>query len=344
MFVDKISAENNKRLAETVSVCFRSPQIRQLVGDGTIRINKESAGQVYDLMREYIVTNGYLGGKYLRPWDIDTDLYRRLNRDEVWWGFEFETGYNTQADRRAVLEEVWDTLDNTCFDAEGEGRAAVEVTFAPEEVSKYADGSAQAIKFMDILDRNGARIYNGGSTNVGIHLNISHPKLTIVNLAWACYSMACTLAAIPVSLQDGRNARKTMFGRAILYGGFFSQMGPGKNPDVWLEGKLFRTVYTRKEFDVYLKVCDALSKCLSLFLDRAEHFVDDKKNYKQSTYLYVNNLYDVAFNGADPEVMNSAYLGNLDGARSGNMINGALASDNPTRQATINALVGIANF
>jgi hypothetical protein len=346
MFVDKISAADNNGLARSVYLAFGSNEIRQRIQDGNICVNRADGERVYDLMREFIVTNGYLGGKYLRPWDIDRDLYSRLNREEAWWGFEFETGYKTQADRRAVLEEVWDTLDNTCFDSEGEGRAAVEVTFAPEEVSKYLNGSAQALKFMDILDRNKGRVYNGATENVGTHINISHPKLTPKNLTWACYCMARTLAAIPISLEGGRNSRMTMFGRRNLYGGFFAQRGGDDGESVWLEGKLFRTVYTRKEFEAYLKVCDALSKCLGLFLDRAEHFIAKPSQSgsqvsstinKPSAYLYVNNLYDVAFNGAEPEVMSSPFLGMLDGSRSGNAINGALASDSPTLQATIAA-------
>jgi hypothetical protein len=342
MFVKTLSAGNDAGadLARTVYASFGNNAIREplraVINGVNVHINRAAAGQVYDLMREYILQNGYLGGKYLRPWDIDKGLYARLDRSQTWWGFEFETGYNTVADRRAVLSEVWDTLDNTCFDSEGEGRAAVEVTFAPEEVSKYQDGSAQALKFMDILDRHQGRVYNGGNENVGTHINMSHPKLTRDNLLWVCYCMIRTLAALPISIRESSgsmlNVRRAMFGRTHLYGGFFPQYGDGDA--VWLEGKLFRTVYTTKEFLNYMKVCEGLTKCMDFFINH-DPAPGPANSREAKKYLYVDNLYDVVYNNAELDIKTSEYLGNLDGARNGNAINGMLASDNPSCATTV---------
>jgi hypothetical protein len=251
-----------------------------------------------------------------------------MDRTQPWWGFEFETGYKTLAARQAVLEEVWDTLDNTCFDSEGEGQASVEVTFAPEELSKYRDGSSQALKFMDILDKHSDKVYKTANENVGIHINISHPKLVSNNLEWVRYCMVRTIAAIPVLSNGNKNSRKEMFGRSELYGGFFSQRGEGDV--VWLEGKLFRTVYTRKEFEKYLKVCEAINTCLDVFVNmEVPKTAPPYHANMNKSYAYISNLYEMAFEGEKPIIKVSTHIGNLDGVRAGNSINGLFAEDNP---------------
>lgn len=343
LFATKITSgtEKGHHLLRSVYSAFGSNDIRAVLAGGVygrptdIAINREDALRVYEMMRGFILNNGFLGGKYLRPWDVDENLYSRLDRSQTWWGFEFETGYKTRVDRTAILGEVWDTLDNTCFDSEGEGQAQVEITFAPEELSKYRDGSAQALKFMDILDRNPQRIYNGRTEAVGTHINISHPKLDARNLHWVSYCMARTLASLPHTVRyEGKdqNTRMFMFGRRHLYGGFFPQYTDNA---VWIEGKLFRTVYSRKEFDTYIKVCEGLTKCLEFF---CEHAPAGQIDLIKEGCLYVNNLFDVVFHGADLVVNPSAYVGNLDGSRAGNAINGMLAEDDPNLQQTIKEL------
>src|SRR5687768_18567089 len=56
-------------------------------------VDRASALMVYDQIKGYFVQNGYVFGKELRPWAIDPNLYKNLDRKQAWWGFEFETGY-----------------------------------------------------------------------------------------------------------------------------------------------------------------------------------------------------------------------------------------------------------
>lgn len=276
-------------------------------------IDRESALAVYDEMRSYIGINGYMGGKYLRPWHLDPDMFTRLNRDEAWWGLEFETGWKSLEDRTRAVHHAWDTWDNVVFDSEGEG-VAVEITFAPQEMSKYFDGSANAAQFADFLTHDeGTR--RTASEKVGMHLNLSHPNITQNNLYRVVMALNRTLAHLPVN--DGySNVRKHMFGRAQLYGGFF--IGEGVQP--YTEGKLFRTTYDWEEFQKYLRVCKALTTA-------AVALADTPNNVGDKTLPFISNLYEVFKDEADPVIAWSHNLGRLDGVRGNGLINGAYARD-----------------
>lgn len=282
-----------------------------------VRADRASALAVYEQLKQYVMTNGYFRTKVLRPWELDDQLYAGLNRAEPWWGFEFETGYVNEQSRAAAIEYVWDNFNGTCFDAEGEGDSAVEITFGPEEVSKFEDGSAMAARFMDWLDANPGRVYHGGGTNVGTHVNISHPLMTAANREKVCVSMNRSVGAIPRTNEGVGSLRQLMFGRAALYGGFYQQ-GVGNN--VWLEGKLFRTAYTRPVFDRYVKVCKALTKALGVI---AETLANPANSWgaEIKAYPYVSNLYEMSFEDAEPVIKWSK--AHADGRE---MINGTYAA------------------
>jgi len=262
------------------------------------RADEASAIEVYEQIKNYIMQNGYFRAKVLRPWEIDNQLYAGLDRAEPWWGFEFETGYTTPANRAAAIAHVWDNYDGVCFDAEGEGQSAVEITFGPQEMSKFADGTAQALRFIQWLDANPQVVYNGGQNNVGTHVNMSHPQLNPENRKMVCGAMNRTLAAIP-SMQEGvGNVRQLMFGRNTLYGGFFEQ---GAGGSVWLEGKLFRTTYTAAVFQRYIRTCEALTKSLKAIVGALDG-EDYTWQKEMKAAPYVDNLYEVAFAEAEPVI------------------------------------------
>lgn len=281
-----------------------------------IAVNREDAETAYDQIRQYIRRVGYLPGKYLRSWDIDTTIYTKLDRTQPWWGFEFETGYRSQEARAEVIDHVWDTWDNVVFDSEGED-VAVEITFAPQEMQKYLDGTADAFKFVEYLTGN-RLVSNTGNSNVGTHINLSHPAITRENVANVGYSLARSIAALPVMCKiDGKDAdtRRHMFGRADLYGGFFAQR---TETAVWIEGKLFRTAYDVEVFKRYVKVCECLTKLAELFSTLKPEGIK---------YPYVDNLLEMYRDGAEPNVVFGKYFGNIDGTRGNNLLNGSIARD-----------------
>lgn len=263
-----------------------------------IGADEASAIEGYNKIREYIVANGYIGGKMLRPWNIDSELTSVLDRKQVWWGWEFETGYKGPKERGTVVGHCYDTYDGVVFDSEGEGNAGVEITFTPQERSKFKDGTAQALRFMNWLSENRDLTMKTGGNNVGTHLNISHAGMTTSNISNLARSMNRTVGALEQAIDGIGAVRQAMFGRAHLYGGFYVQNQPS---GVWLEGKLFRTTYNAKEFGRYVKSAEALSDALEAIMA----VYSDKEwewQFKMGNYPYVSNLYEVYADDAAPAI------------------------------------------
>lgn len=265
------------------------------------RNDRDTLVTCFNQIKQYVCDHGWVEGKLLRPWAIDPDLYKSLDRNEVWWGFEFETGYRGFAERSEAIVHCWDTYDNVCYDSEGEGNAAVEITFAPQERSKFHDGTAQAGLFMRWLSDNRKLTMKGNSTAIGTHINMSAPGQTPENNAKVVKAMNLTLARIPRQRADIGNVRQYMFGRSQLYGGFGAH-SIGK--DAWTEGKLFRTTYDYGQFQTYVKTCEAFSKAILQIVNfyKGDH---EKGSLLEAHYLmehipYVANMYEVAFEDAEP--------------------------------------------
>lgn len=219
-----------------------------------------------------------------RPWEIDYELYARMDRREPWWGFEFELGYKSAAAYAEAVGYAYDEFTGAMFDGEGEGDYPVEITFPPEEVSKFADGTSQAHRFMLWTAQNAQRLCRRtGNNNVGTHLNMSDPRLNARTVRQVANFLNNTLRF--TSRRNGE--RREMFGRESIYAGFFLQ-NVGQNH--WMEFKGFRTTYDAAEWQRYLKVCAALQKCIDFFFAQA----------KVNVNAGINNLYDVAFNDAEP--------------------------------------------
>lgn len=275
------------------------------------QVDRASAMAVLNTIRNHVAETGRFDSKVLRPWNVDPQLYNELDRSEPWWGWEFETGWRSQESRAEAIRHTWDTWDNVVFDGEGEGGNPVEITFAPQEVSKYLDGTANAYQFAEYLCAN-RHTYNGGHSYVGTHINISHPDMqTPESTELIMYGMNRTIAHLPVTA-NGRNVRYDLFGRDRLYAGFYVGEGPAN----WVEGKIFRTTYDIAQFRMYIRVATALTKCMSALLRHNTNgaFVDNLLEMVEDETVEPNVVDDkMRVRGFD-----SAY---------GEFVNGALARD-----------------
>lgn len=251
-----------------------------------VKADRESALEVQAALRNMLVVKQAQLHKQLRPWDVTTKALAHLDRREPWWGFEFETGWASQSARGAALAFTYDHLDGAMYDGEGEGNWQVEITFLPEEQSKYLNGTSTAHKFMQWMTNNPKLVYKGSGNNVGTHLNMSHPAIVSYEQATDLASFLNRTLHHTVKVNG---QRKLMFGREQLYAGFFPQYAGG---NAWVEFKGYRTAYTIGEFNQYLKSAAALQKCIDLYIE----------NPQLCTQKCVTNLYDVSFNGADPEL------------------------------------------
>lgn len=261
---------------------------------GDLRVDVASANALYTALSEYILAGGQLA-KTLRPWDINPRLFEGMDRTQPWWGWEFETGWRTNADRLAAVRHVWDNYDGCMFDAEGEGDYQVEITFIPATMQEHLNGTASANLFVQWMNDNPNRILRTGNNNVGTHLNMSHPLLNRNN--------AKGLAAfLNRTLQWSRHTngqRQQMFGRESIYAGFFHNISNG-GANNWLEFKGFRTAYDAEGFQNYIKVASAFQKIINTYLEsNAERHAFIARNK-----LGIRNLYDVVYNGARPLAKN----------------------------------------
>lgn len=292
-------------------------------------LNREAALSCYNAIRDHIRVAGYFNSKNLRPWEIDKQLYANLDRSQPWWGFEFETGYRSSQARARVVAHTWDTWDNMCFDAEGEGNAAVEITFAPQEMGKYLDNTASAVQFMQYLTDNSHLTLRTEEEMIGTHINLSVPGMTPKNVTPLTHGMQMSLAAIPQVIEGVGNTRLAMFGRSNLYNGFF---GHTSDEAAWMEGKLFRTTYNMDEFRRYMDVCKAFTIALTKLVEVSES-EEHKWHYELNHLPYVNNVYEIFAFGEAPQVLwaDKSAVGTLTGSIQGR--HGNTTWTNPTPQS-----------
>lgn len=256
--------------------------------------DRKSALLVLSTLRESII-NGAQMHKMLRPWDLNPKIFDDLDKAQPWWGFEFETGWQSREAMKEALTHVWDNYEGCMFDGEGEGRYPVEITFIPAALSDYKNGTASACKFMQWVSDNRHLVYAGGANDVGCHWNVSTPEFrhSRANADGLCRFLNRTLA----NTRGVNGQRLRMFGRETIYAGFFvnhSADGQLLNPveNVWLEMKGFRTAYSIEQWNNYMNTCTALQKVINYYF----------ANRGECQGKACDNLYDVAFNGADVKI------------------------------------------
>ena len=246
--------------------------------------DRKSALKAQGQIRDMLVVVQRQMGKANRPWDLSRRVFEKLNRKEPWWGWEFETGWKSVEARGKALAYTYDTFDGVMYDSEGEGAAPVEITFCPQEQSKFLSGKSDAHKFVKWMEDHPELTYLGDDNNVGTHLNMSHPAITEYPQAT---DLARFLNRTLWQTVKVNGQRKEMFGRESIYAGFFPQNAGG---NVWVEFKGYRTAYTLAEFNNFCKSAAGLQKCVELFLQLPNNGAGKA----------VDNLYDVSMNGADP--------------------------------------------
>lgn len=259
----------------------RDPTVMRLANHRGFSADRATALELHRIIRDNL-GRGQQMHKGARPWDLMPNFFDNLDRTEAWYGWEFETGWATQAAYRAAVEHTYDAYNGVMYDSEGEGRHAVEITFPPQEASKYRDGTADACQFMDWVQANNNLTFNGGNNNVGTHLNISDPRFTDRALVDRC----CRFLNRTLELTSRRaeDKRKKLFGRATVYGGFYHNIS-NNGTNQWLEFKGFRTTYSRDQFGDYVKTAEAIRKAVDLFF----------RDPDACNEMGVKNLYSVAF-------------------------------------------------
>lgn len=194
--------------------------------------------------------------KLTRPWSL-VNMSDKLDPEQAWMGFEFETGWDNHRDYERAMAFLIDKLDHVAVDREGTGSYVAEITFPPENFNDYTDGKASIQKFYDHLYETDNRMASslGYAEYAGTHVNISTP-------AWRKNLMSCRsgslLGRLNHSLQCVKDKRK-VFGRTP-YGYGYSRGDTQGNS--WIEFKLFLSKPTREEFEHYVSVSQRLAVCI----------------------------------------------------------------------------------
>jgi hypothetical protein len=227
-------------------------------------VNRDAAIACLRAAEAAILQKGYVDGKQLRPHEFD--VFAELDRREPWVGYEFECGFQSEQARRQAMEYALSVAERgVSFDREGEGDYKCEITFAPEEICRILDGSAQCCKFMKWLSDHRELTIDSNFYGVGTHVNFSLPSdyrdpprssdgyLSLIESV--CKILNNTLTKLPVQWAEngGVNTRAALMGRSILYGGFNSR-SDNSVAGAFIEGKLFRTTYDYDRFMEYVRV------------------------------------------------------------------------------------------
>lgn len=198
--------------------------------------------------------------KVNRPWEL-VDVTSGLDPQQAWVGIEFETGWGTQDAYHRACNYVFDNFNHTVIDLEGYGGYAAEITFAPENLSTFDEGTSKMQQFLSWLNTDGpATLQNGPGYMIGTHANISTPA----------YRAMWDEEAGPLN----RILRRSLFlmraaqlvecfGRSPY--GANNMMGSGTSK--WIEFKLFDSTSNVEQFNRYVRSIKGLTKVIDKMIE-----------------------------------------------------------------------------
>lgn len=209
--------------------------------------------------------------KHNRPWEI-VDVTGKLDTDQPWLGFEYETGLNSQKDYEALINYVWFNTMHVAFDMEGYGPWSPEITYPPQNLAEYVNGTSYLQKTIKWMNESGVKMASFGDARVGTHLNLSTPsfrKLSDVKQDLLTHILSRSLVMM------SEEEMRPLFGRR-LYGLATRMAG-------WVEFKMFRSTDDLVVFNGYIKVATRMAEVME-YLARSNAV---------GSGAYINNLPDV---------------------------------------------------
>ena len=217
---------------------------------------------------------GHLGKGDYRPWDI-VDFRKKLNTDEPWIGFEFETGFDDRKEYQKFVNFLWKNINYVAMDREGTGDYPIELACAPMETSKVQAGESTLLRTVKYIHKAKLTPALNPTTytrrDVGIHAGISTPKWNKLKVE-VQYTVVKRMAALLDNLDD---AQKTeLYGRHKLYWGTANRKGK------YVELKQFKAIPTVKHVEKVIRVTCQCVKLLDMLIDDANFSPDRTQVYK----------------------------------------------------------------
>lgn len=183
-------------------------------------------------------------GKHVRPWFF-VDPSSVLPADQVWVGFEVETGYTNRAALTQAIGKLARCKQLVALDVEGSGSYPLEVTFFPVALGDMEVKSGP-LRIINMVRGNPPAGHDPMVSMVGTHFNFSTPGMRQRHNP--TFSTSAVGQAI-ARLGDAR--RELLFGRRNVYGPVPYWHG------THVECKWFNTTYDKKVWARYCRVIRA---------------------------------------------------------------------------------------
>lgn len=212
-----------------------------------------------------------------RPWKI-VNLTKKLDPEQAWVGFEFETGFDKKVDHDKYINFLWNQ-EYTAIDREGSGKYPVEAAFAPQNIVDVLAGKSTLQQTVEFINDAGLDASTVPSTftcrDIGIHAGISTPK----SRAGCVAAQVRTLSNILFDLDNAQ--MRELYGRTALH------WGTTKDRISYVELKMFKSVTDVDKIKGYIQV---VAQCATL-LD----FLIDNPNVKKlkNTYAFLSGADEV---------------------------------------------------
>lgn len=181
-------------------------------------------------------------GKSTRPWFFINPA-SVLPADQVWVGFEVETGYRSREDLTTALGKLARCKQLIALDVEGSGAQPLEVTFFPVALADIEKKGGPS-RIIDMYTSVSPAIHRPDGL-VGTHFNFSTPTMRSSGLRFRLRDVGTAIHRLT------GNQRVLLFGRSRVYGPTPYWRGSH------VECKWFNTTYNKSVWKRYCRVIRA---------------------------------------------------------------------------------------
>lgn len=195
-----------------------------------------------------------------RPWEI-VDFREKLDADDTWIGFEFETGFDSKKEYQTFIRWLWDQ-QYVAIDREGTGDYPVEVAFPPQTLADITENGHLLTHCLEFISKKNLTPALNPTTftcrDVGIHAGISTTKWREAGYD-AQRTSTRKLSSILYQLSDVQ--MDELYGRHELY------WDTAHNRSTYVELKMFRAIPELERVNGYIDVTIRCTKLLDWCLD-----------------------------------------------------------------------------
>lgn len=284
------------------------------------QVTKKNVAEMVNRAQEQYLKNllAHRLRKGVRPWEL-VDCTEGNDPNDIWIGVEWETGFKTLNEYRAVVQYMWQYHHNWAIDAEGIGVHFGEFTFPPVELAKWVAGKSMmdsvrrwmATKgivtprnYEEIEGRRDYQPAHGNATDGwGCHINISLPATRTNGNA---YNMMTKVVSLLNGIMENMSASQKirLFGRHP-YGYGQARSGSGQR---WWEFKLFRTPVSDEEVENIRKVSTKLALLLGEYSTNPQKYFSNhsaRSSYGAYNILMPNRNELFAYLNGDADLVAS---------------------------------------